>query len=155
MTGTANVGGWIPNLGVLEKWLDIIVKEKEIGDPWAESDEDYHFYQGINEEHHDGEARFSEAETKNIAFCLAEIKQHILSNAEITQQQFNTITSDFKRLEENTNKISAKDWYLLFIGQLLSWVAGGFLTPDQPKALFHKVAESVAGGMKTMFNILG
>lgn len=151
----ANVGGWDANLHQMGHWLDCVLKEKEVGDPWKEDDDEFQFYQEINEEYADGETSFTESEIKNITVCLAEIKQHLLSNAKLSEQQVNAIQGDIKRLEANGSKISAKDWYLLFGGLLLSWVAGGILTPDQPKILFDKLMESVAGGMSAAFKFLG
>ncbi len=150
----ANVGGWEANLHQMGHWLDCVLKEKESGDPWKDDDE-FQFYQEIDGEYTDGDTNFTPSEMENITFCLAEIKQHLLSNSTLNEQQLNTIKDDIKRLEANGNKISVKDWYLLFGGLLLSWVAGGILTPDQPKILFDKLMESVASGMRVAFNLLG
>lgn len=153
-TITANPGSWEPNLVKLEKWLSIIMLEKEIGNPWEEDEDNFYFYSEINEGHEDGEASFTETEIKNISICLAEIKQYLLSNTALTQQQLNTIQSDIKRLEANSNKVSKKDWFFLLIGLLFSWVLGGILPPDQPKILFDRLSEFVANGVKTVFKIL-
>lgn len=147
---SANAGGWIPNLPVLGVWLDTIVTEIEIGDPWIENDFEHQVYEDINHEYHNGEKFFSSVELGRISMGLSEIKNLVLEHTGLSELHINQVQADIRRLEENSNKISSKDWSLLFIGIMFSWVASGIIDPEFPKLWFSKFLSFVAGAKASL-----
>ncbi|NEU10100.1 hypothetical protein GZH53_17380 [Flavihumibacter sp. R14] len=142
---SANVGGWKPNLPYLEIWLDTIVTELEIGDPWTEDEFEHQLYEDINDEYQNGEKFFSSIEVDRISKGLLDIQNLILADTALSKTHVDLVQADIRRLEANSNKISSKDWSLLFIGIMFSWVTSGILDPEIPKLWFNKFSVYVSG----------
>jgi len=153
LESSANAGGFGPNLTYFEKWVDAIYKEIEIGDPWIDgNDSNSQIFEEINEEYADLATGFNQVQLERISSGLIEIQHLLITSSSLSEHQTAQIRDDIRRLEENSSKISAKDWYLLFVGQLFSWLASGFLTPDQPKIIFKMIGAYISLGIQ---NTLG
>lgn len=146
---SGNVGGFVANLPYFQKWMDAIAQEIEIGDPWIDNtDNNSQIFEKINEEYADLAVDFSQMQLERISRGLGEIQNLLINSTALSELQTTQIRDDIRRLEENSSKISAKDWYLLFVGQLFSWLASGLLTPDQPKIIFKMIGAYISSGIQ-------
>lgn len=154
---SANAGGFTPTLQYLSKWLDTIVIELEIGNPWDESDEaeDFNFYEQVNSGHLNSDIDFSSEERVRVTEGLEKIELYILENRTLNQEQIDSVRQDIERLDKNASKISSKDWNLLLIGQMFSWLANGIITSEDVNSVYKTVVDYILTGAKSTLRLIG
>lgn len=122
----------------LEIWLNALRENVEIGNPWDIFGNNTEFSQDINFDSY--EEVFTEEEEKVIHLKL----DLLLGKIKKLELETSSISEDINHLKEMTNKISKKDWILLFVGMMSSWGLQT-LAPSE-------VLDSIVGWTKELFS---
>ncbi len=129
---------WDKGLYWLEYWLKAVKENVEIGNPWEDIED---AKEQMNEMNFDSyEEIFNEEEQNKI-----EVKLNLLI-AEIHKLNIDTtiIKEDISHLNKMSGQISKKDWILLLIGTVTSWVFSSELPLEY--------SQTIWGTVKTLFS---
>ena len=90
---------------------------------------------------------FTHAEQVQIAQQLAEIKQYVQKNCELTAEQTARVDARFDAAEEASRRLGRKDWVLLFGGALLGTLTSALL----PAHIVLEILTATAQGIGHLF----
>lgn len=141
--GILGAGGeaatWDTGLKWLDYWLRALKENIEVGNPWEDIED---AKEQMNEMDFDTyEEVFNEEEQSKIEKKLDQLL------LEITKLNIDTteIKKDIIHLNTMSGKISKKDWVLLLMGTVTSWVFGNLLSPEHTQTIWECVKNLFSG----------
>lgn len=143
MTGRLFAEGETPSfetaLTIVEYWLKAVKENIEVGNPWEDIED---AKEQMNEMNFDSyEEVFNEEEQSKIEKKLDQLL------LEITKLNIDTteIKKDIIHLNTMSGKVSKKDWILLLMGTVTSWVFGSLLSPENTQTIWECVKNLFSG----------
>jgi hypothetical protein len=125
-------------------WLNAIRENIEIGNPWDSFDEIKQLFE-INE-FTSYEEMFTDEDQIKTSQSLDDLVRHL----ETQNVDIKLIKEDINHLKTMTSKISKKDWKLLFVGSVTSWILSGQITFEH----IHSLADNFSHIVKSLTSYL-
>lgn len=139
MMATGDAATWDTGLKWLEYWLVGLKENVEIGNPWEDIEDAKEQMHEMNFDTY--EEVFNEEEQNKI-----EVKLNLLL-AEMHKLNINTtiIKEDIAHLNTMSGQVSKKDWVLLLMGTITSWVFSSLLSPEHTQTIWETVKTLFSG----------
>jgi hypothetical protein len=113
-----NSDDWESMIGHFEEWLQSIDCQTSTPDLWSAFRKESQLIKATSEAQIDN-SPFGAREKEKVAQYIAEIKQHLLANMELTGQQQEALNARLDYLKEASERLGRKDWLNILIGTLL------------------------------------
>lgn len=139
LSASGEAATWDTGLKWLDYWLRALKENIEIGNPWEDIEE-------AKEQMHEMdfdtyEEFFSQEEQSKIEKKLDQLLLEIAKlNIDTTE-----IKKDIVHLNTMSGKVSKKDWVLLLMGTVTSWVFGSLLSPEHTQTIWEYVKNLFSG----------
>ena len=128
------------------QWLDEVKVELDTPDLWEKLRQGSELL--ASGQHGDlANTLFTHTEQVQIARQLAEIKQYVHKNYELTAEQTARVEARFDAAEEASRRLGRKDWVLLFGGALLGTLTSALL----PAHIVLEILTATAQGIGHLF----
>jgi hypothetical protein len=130
---------WDTGLKWLDYWLRALKENIEVGNPWEDIEDAKEQMNEINFDTY--EEVFNEEEQTKIEKKLDQLL------LEITKLNIDTteIKKDIVNLNTMSGKVSKKDWVLLLMGTVTSWVFSSLLSPEHTQTIWETVKTLFSG----------
>jgi hypothetical protein len=132
-TGYGYADKWIQITDIFSKWCDW-VKDEIVPDAWEQAK--LNKLTGASENQEDKETQFSEDEQKSVTGALKEIREFIIENHKLSQEQLLSLDEKFEMLEIESSKMSKQAWLHTLIGVLFGFATNGAFAPERAHQLF-------------------
>lgn len=137
MSFTREFKTWENVLDLLSEWLKILKENIEIGNPWEENNTSYQniFTENVEE-------KMSRFESDFVNEKL-DIILEALSTMDIS---INEIKEDLDYLKNSSNKVSKKDWQIMFHGSFFGWMLSNAIPSDSSKKIWEMIMNEFNSG---------
>ena len=136
---TGESANWKTTMLRLEYWLNALKENIDVGNPWEEIENAKEQMHEMNYESY--EEIFDKEDQNKIELKLDLLLDKINSlNIDTT-----IIKEDIAHLNKMSAKVSKKDWVLLLIGTVSSWVFSNVLSPEQTQTIWEAVKGLFSG----------
>ncbi len=128
----------------VDYWLNAVRQNLDAGNPWGEVENAKERMHDINFNSYN--EVFNTEEQKLISKKLEQLF------AEITLLQIDTkvIRADIEHLNSMSAKVSKKDWIVLLLGIITSWIFTGIMPPEHTSTVWESI-RSIFSGFKLKF----
>jgi len=142
-------GSWDEQLRQVDLWLSYLQREVEQPDLWA----DISRYQLPDEDRpspEQGNEPFTAYQAERISETLDKVKIYIESEIKLNAEQSRFVAEKLEYLTKATKRQGKLDWYNTCIGVLVTISTSLVLAPEQTKAIWALIKESIVGVIKLL-----
>jgi hypothetical protein len=115
-------------LNLFARWLAVVKEEHEAPDLWAAYADESRLIAGEVVE--EPERTFTPTERELLRLRLNDLRDYLIEHADPTPQQVQTINVTFNYMAEASERLTKRDWKVLFVGALLTQLLALGVTPD-------------------------
>ncbi len=117
-----NLGSWENQLIHVNIWAESLKKEINAPDLWELAKENKNLVEHDFETEDD--SKFSDKESELIKDKLNELSDYIVKTRNLNTEQITFLNNRFSYLEEAVERVTKKDWKIIFIGVLFNIIVG-------------------------------
>ena len=121
---------WPQVLSLFGDWLKAVRLERELPDAWSKL-ASFAFTEATSAP--TDNSTFTEQEQRYLHRQL----DRILGAVQFTQDQLTVVTADLDYLKESAARSGRRDWGLMLLGNLLSWLGSSVLSPQEASTLLQ------------------
>ena len=136
---SGEIARWEGGIAQLNSWLQSLKENILIGNPWEEIEEVKERMSAMNFDSY--EEMFNEDDRNRINLKLAKLLDYFEEN-KITSID---IKNELKHLSEMSDKVSKKDWIMIFLGLITSWIFQDIITSDKSQNIWEFISNLFQG----------